>query len=112
MAVPLPSSEKAPYHIGYWLEIEEKLTNLQKHPSVDLLVVVILEFMSQAKSDRSKYFASCAAADEKSDFDDLKTLLFILLKEVGVLVSNFYILLNKIGCWCEETSNINSTGNK
>ena len=84
MAVPLRSSEKAPYHIGYWLEIEEKLTNLQKGPSVDLLVEVILEFINQTKFDHSKYFASSAPADDKSDFHDLKTLLFILSEEVGV----------------------------
>ena len=51
----LPSCEKAPYHIGYWLEIEEKLTNLQKSPSVDLLVEVTLEFINLAKFDHSKY---------------------------------------------------------
>ena len=60
MAVPLPSSENAPYYIGSWLEIEEKLTNLRKGPSVDLLVEIILEFINQAKFDRSKYFASSA----------------------------------------------------
>ena len=60
MAVPLPSSENAPYYIGCWLEIEEKLTNLRKGPSVDLLVEIILEFISQVKFDRSKYFASSA----------------------------------------------------
>ena len=70
----MPSCEKAPYHIGYWLEIEEKLTNLQKSPSVDLLVEVILEFINLAKFDHSKYFASSAPADEKSDLHDLKDL--------------------------------------
>lgn len=70
----MPSCEKAPYHIGYWLEIEEKLTNLQKSPSVDLLVEVILEFINLAKFDHSKYFASSAPAGEKSDLHDLQDL--------------------------------------
>lgn len=82
MSVPLPSSDKTPYHAGYWAEIEEKLTKLRNNPTTDLLKKTILRFLNQTKLDRDKYIANCPAAKEIMDHDELKTLTFTLGKEV------------------------------
>ena len=82
MSVPLPSSDQAPYHAGYWAEIEEKLTKLRNNPTADLLKKTVLRFLNQTKLDRDKYIANCPTAKEIMDHDELKTLTFTLEKQV------------------------------